>query len=85
MFIFPAIDLIEGCAVRLVRGDYAQKTVYSDNPAAVAQSFAKAGAQFLHLVDLDGALAGRSVIWKAQKMAPRPIWKPFGILWQKAA
>ena len=53
MFIFPAIDLIEGCAVRLVRGDYAQKTVYSDNPAAVAQSFAKAGAQFLHLVDLE--------------------------------
>ena len=40
MFIFPAIDLIEGCAVRLVCGDYAQKTVYSDNPAAVAQSFA---------------------------------------------
>ena len=40
MFIFPAIDLIEGCAVRLVRGDYAKKTVYSDNPAAVAQSFA---------------------------------------------
>ena len=49
MFIFPAIDLIEGCAVRLVRGDYAQKTVYSDNPAAVAQSFAKAGAEFIKL------------------------------------
>ena len=58
MFIFPAIDLIEGCAVRLVRGDYAQKTVYSDNPAAVAQSFAKAGAEFLHLVDLEGAKGG---------------------------
>lgn len=58
MFIFPAIDLIEGCAVRLVRGDYAQKTVYSDNPAAVAQSFAKAGAEFLHLVDLEGAKDG---------------------------
>ena len=58
MFIFPAIDLIEGCAVRLVCGDYAQKTVYSDNPAAVAQSFAKAGAEFLHLVDLEGAKDG---------------------------
>lgn len=58
MFIFPAIDLIEGCAVRLVRGDYAQKTVYSDNPAAVAQSFAKAGAEYLHLVDLEGAKDG---------------------------
>ena len=62
MFIFPAIDLIEGCAVRLVRGDYAQKTVYSDNPAAVAQSFAKAGAEFLHLVDLEGAKDGTAAI-----------------------
>lgn len=58
MYIFPAIDLIEGCAVRLVRGDYAQKTVYSDDPAAVAESFAKAGAEYLHLVDLEGAKDG---------------------------
>ena len=58
MFIFPAIDLIEGCAVRLVRGDYAQKTVYSDNPAAVAQSFDKAGEEYSHLVDLEGAKDG---------------------------
>lgn len=58
MYIFPAIDLIEGCAVRLVRGDYAQKTVYSDDPATVAESFAKAGAEYLHLVDLEGAKDG---------------------------
>lgn len=58
MNIFPAIDLIEGCAVRLVRGDYAQKTVYSDDPSAVAVSFAKAGATYLHLVDLEGAKDG---------------------------
>ena len=55
MRIFPAIDLIDGKAVRLLRGDYNQKTVYSDNPAEVALSFATAGARYLHLVDLDGA------------------------------
>ena len=52
MELFPAIDLIGGCAVRLVKGDYAQKTVYSDNPAEVAKSFAAAGAKYLHVVDL---------------------------------
>ena len=55
MELFPAIDLIDGCAVRLVKGDYAQKTIYSENPAAVARSFAAAGAKYLHVVDLEGA------------------------------
>ena len=58
MELFPAIDLIGGCAVRLVKGDYAQKTVYSDNPAEVARSFAAAGAKYLHVVDLEGAKDG---------------------------
>lgn len=58
MNIFPAIDLIEGCAVRLVKGDYAQKTIYSKEPEKVAKSFADAGAEFLHLVDLEGAKYG---------------------------
>ena len=58
MELFPAIDLIGGCAVRLVKGDYAQKTVYSDNPAEVAKSFAEAGAKYLHVVDLEGAKDG---------------------------
>ena len=58
MELFPAIDLIGGCAVRLVKGDYAQKTVYSENPAAVARSFAEAGAKYLHVVDLEGAKDG---------------------------
>ncbi len=58
MNIFPAIDLIDGCAVRLFKGDYNQKTVYSDNPVAVAKSFADAGAQYIHIVDLDGAKDG---------------------------
>ena len=58
MNIFPAIDLIDGCAVRLYKGDYSKKTVYSDNPVDVARSFARAGAEYIHIVDLDGAKDG---------------------------
>ena len=58
MKIFAAIDLSEGCAVRLLKGDYAQKTVYSDDPVSVAKGFREAGGEILHLVDLDGAKAG---------------------------
>ncbi|MBR3894618.1 MAG: 1-(5-phosphoribosyl)-5-[Clostridia bacterium] len=58
MNIFPAIDLIDGKAVRLVRGDYKQMTVYSDDPVAVAKKFAACGAKYLHVVDLEGARDG---------------------------
>lgn len=58
MILFPAIDLIDGKAVRLTKGDYAQMTVYSDDPVAVAQSFQAAGATHLHAVDLQGARDG---------------------------
>ena len=58
MNIFPAIDLIGGKAVRLVKGDYAKVTVYSDDPAAVAKDFERAGAKYLHVVDLEGARDG---------------------------
>ena len=58
MHIFPAIDLFEGKAVRLVRGDYARMTVYSENPPALAEAFERAGAEHLHLVDLEGAKSG---------------------------
>ena len=58
MRLFPAVDLYEGQAVRLYKGDYAKKTVYSDNPPAVACSFRDAGARFIHLVDLEGAKSG---------------------------
>ena len=58
MLIFPAIDLYEGAAVRLFRGDYAQKTVYSRDPVAVAMDFKAAGAQWVHVVDLEGAKTG---------------------------
>lgn len=58
MKIFPAIDLIDGCAVRLFKGDYNQKTVYSNSPVDVAKSFVDAGAEYIHIVDLDGARDG---------------------------
>lgn len=57
--VIPAIDLREGRVVRLKQGDYAQQTVYSDDPRALARRYAEAGARWLHLVDLDGARAGR--------------------------
>ena len=58
MYIFPAIDLIDGKAVRLRKGDYNEVTVYSDSPADVAAGFEQKGARFLHVVDLDGAKDG---------------------------
>ena len=58
MLILPAIDLYEKKAVRLHKGDYAQMTVYNDHPLAVAEDFAAAGAQWIHMVDLEGARDG---------------------------
>ena len=58
MLIFPAIDLVQGKAVRLYKGDYAQMTVYSEDPPALARDFYDAGATCLHLVDLEGAKNG---------------------------
>ena len=58
MLIFPAIDLYDGKAVRLYKGDYAQMTVYSNNPVEIARDFAASGATCLHLVDLEGAKFG---------------------------
>lgn len=61
MTIYPAIDLIGGKAVRLERGDYAQMTVYSDDPPAVARGFRDAGAKAAHIIDLEGARDGKPV------------------------
>lgn len=58
MKIFPAIDLSEGCVVRLYRGDYNKKTVYSTSPVETARGFSESGAEWLHVVDLDGAKSG---------------------------
>ncbi len=60
MLIFPAIDLYEKQAVRLFKGDYNRKTVYSDDPVSVAREFKKSGASHIHLVDLEGAKTGET-------------------------
>lgn len=62
--IIPAIDIIDGKCVRLSQGDYAQKTVYNENPVEVAKMFSDAGISRLHLVDLDGAKAQHIVNYK---------------------
>jgi phosphoribosylformimino-5-aminoimidazole carboxamide ribotide isomerase len=61
MILFPAIDLKDGQAVRLLRGELQSATVFNDDPAAQARAFAEAGFEWLHLVDLNGAFAGRPV------------------------
>ena len=60
MVVIPAIDLSEGQVVRLARGNMQEKTVYSDDPVAMARRWADEGAQILHVVDLDGAVSGKS-------------------------
>ena len=59
MIVYPAIDIIDGKCVRLSRGDYSNKTIYSDNLESVVSSWLSKGTRFLHIVDLDGAKAGR--------------------------
>ncbi|MBQ7369319.1 MAG: 1-(5-phosphoribosyl)-5-[Clostridia bacterium] len=67
MKIYPAIDLFDNKAVRLFKGDYAQMTVYNDNPVSVAQAFKAAGAAQIHLVDLAGAKLGEPVHFEVVK------------------
>lgn len=70
MEIIPAIDIIDGKCVRLTQGDYAQKTIYNENPLEVAKEFEAAGLKRLHLVDLDGAKEGTVKNWAVlQKIA----------------
>jgi len=59
VIVYPAIDIIDGKCVRLSRGDYSNKTIYSDNLESVVSSWLNKGNKFLHIVDLDGAKAGR--------------------------
>ncbi|MBR5614975.1 MAG: 1-(5-phosphoribosyl)-5-[Clostridia bacterium] len=60
MYIFPAIDLYDGKAVRLLRGEYDKMTVYSDNPIEIARDFEASGASHIHIVDLEGAKSGET-------------------------
>lgn len=61
MIIFPAIDILEGKCVRLIQGDYNQERVYGDSPVAMAKEWEAKGAEFIHIVDLNGAKTGESV------------------------
>lgn len=64
MRIIPAIDVIDGKCVRLTKGDYATKKIYNEDPLEVAKQFEASGIEYLHLVDLDGAIAKRIVNYK---------------------
>lgn len=81
--ILPAIDLRAGRCVRLLQGDYARETVFSDDPIAIARRWAEAGARRLHIVDLDGARLGRSenlpVVSRIAAAVPLPIQLGGGI------
>lgn len=67
MIIFPAIDIRGGKCVRLIKGDFSQETVFSDRPQEMAKKWAEQGAKYLHVVDLDGALAGKPANLEAIK------------------
>lgn len=71
--LYPAIDLYEGQVVRLQKGDFEKKTVYSDNPGAMAQQFENQGAQWLHLVDLEGAKTGQIKNWASLKQIRKTV------------
>ncbi|MBR2903017.1 MAG: 1-(5-phosphoribosyl)-5-[Clostridia bacterium] len=69
MRLFPAIDLLDGKAVRLFKGDYAQMTVYADNPVEIALDFKKQGAKYMHVVDLEGAKTGGTPnLWRIKEL-----------------
>ena len=79
MNIFPAIDLYEGKAVRLLKGDYQNMTVYSENPIEIARDFEKKGAKYIHLVDLEGALYWLVKHLKLFKVLPIAVFKIISI------
>ncbi|MBU0580963.1 MAG: 1-(5-phosphoribosyl)-5-[(5-phosphoribosylamino)methylideneamino]imidazole-4-carboxamide isomerase [Candidatus Margulisbacteria bacterium] len=59
--VIPAIDILNGKCVRLIKGDYTKETIYNDNPLEIAQQWEKMGAKRIHIVDLDGAKAGKPI------------------------
>ena len=86
MILFPAIDMYKGNAVRLLRGDYEQVTVYHDRPEEVAAGFLLAGAAHLHLVDLEGARDGGTpnydtvlrILRTLAETSPQPVFTEIG-------
>ncbi|MEM0979881.1 MAG: 1-(5-phosphoribosyl)-5-[(5-phosphoribosylamino)methylideneamino]imidazole-4-carboxamide isomerase [Cyanobacteria bacterium P01_H01_bin.58] len=79
MDVIPAIDLLEGRCVRLYQGDYDQSQVFNENPVEVAQQWAAEGATRLHLVDLDGAKAGKPENWQAIRAIAEAVDMPIEV------
>ncbi len=83
MILFPAIDIKDGKCVRLTQGDYNQQKIYSDSPINVARQWEKQGADFIHIVDLDGAKSGisanQSLIEEIASISPIPVQVGGGI------
>lgn len=81
--VFPAVDISQGKCVRLLQGRFGTETVYSDDPVKVAVGFARAGARWLHIVDLDGAVTGvasnRDLVLEVVRMAPCPVQAGGGV------
>lgn len=79
MDVIPAIDLLDGCCVRLYQGDYDRAQVFNENPVEVARQWAAQGATWLHLVDLDGAKAGQPVNGAAIEAIVRAVDVPIQV------
>jgi phosphoribosylformimino-5-aminoimidazole carboxamide ribotide isomerase len=79
VILYPAIDIRDGQAVRLLRGDYEQETVYDADPAEAARRWAGEGARFLHVVDLDGAREGRPVNLEAVERIAKAVDVPLQV------
>jgi phosphoribosylformimino-5-aminoimidazole carboxamide ribotide isomerase len=76
VILYPAIDILDGSAVRLVKGDFAAKKVYDEDPLSAARTWTQAGAEHLHVVDLDGARVGRPVNLEHVRRMAREIEAP---------
>ncbi|MGB3300478.1 MAG: 1-(5-phosphoribosyl)-5-[(5-phosphoribosylamino)methylideneamino]imidazole-4-carboxamide isomerase, partial [Phormidesmis sp.] len=79
MDVIPAIDLLQGRCVRLFQGDYAQSQVFNENPVEVARQWEAQGATRLHLVDLDGAKAGKPENWQAIAAISKAVSLPIQV------
>ena len=79
MDVIPAIDLLEGRCVRLFQGDYAQSQIFNENPVEVARQWEAEGATRLHLVDLDGAKAGKPQNWQAIEAIAKAVSIPIQV------
>lgn len=76
MILFPAIDIRDGNCVRLIQGDYDQETIYGDSPTAMALEWENKGAEYIHLIDLDGAKTGNSLNKQAIKAVAAAVSIP---------